>query len=120
MVSINLDSKLETKLREFQNKLNHKSFTQTIEFFLRLVLDVYDERQQFEKVDIASMQQQLVKALVDIQGIKVQADVALIENAAIGDWVIVHTGFAVQKYSEEEAMATLQLLKETAERVREL
>ncbi len=59
-------------------------------------------------------------ALVDIQGIKVTADVALIENAAIGDWVIVHTGFAVQKYSEEEAMETLQLLKETAERAIEL
>ena len=56
-------------------------------------------------------------AEVDIQGVKVAADVALIEDPAVGDYVIVHTGFAVQKYSQEEAQETLRLLQETTEKL---
>ncbi len=58
-------------------------------------------------------------AEVDIQGVIITADVTLIEYAAVGDWVIVHTGFAVQKYSEEEAMETLRTLNEIAEKAGE-
>ena len=43
------------------------------------------------------------------------ADISLIENVNIGDYVLVHAGFAIQKYNEEEAKITLDLLKELAE-----
>jgi hypothetical protein len=72
MVSINLESNLESQLRELQRKLQHKTFTQTLEHFLRLGLQVYDEKKEFEKADISNMQQQLVKALVDIQGLRIK------------------------------------------------
>ena len=36
----------------------------------------------------------------------------LMENPRVGDFVLVHAGFAVQVVDEEEALATLQTLKE--------
>ena len=58
-------------------------------------------------------------AEVDMQGVMIEADVSLIDDPKIGDWVIVHTGFAIQKYSEEEAAETLRLLKEIADNAAE-
>jgi hydrogenase expression/formation protein HypC len=36
----------------------------------------------------------------------------LLEDAVVGDYVIVHAGFVIQKIDEAAAMETLQLLKE--------
>jgi hydrogenase expression/formation protein HypC len=55
-------------------------------------------------------------AEVDINGVKTRANTSLLDDVNIGDWVIVHTGFAIQKYDEEEALETLRMLKEAAER----
>ncbi|MBN2520479.1 MAG: HypC/HybG/HupF family hydrogenase formation chaperone, partial [Bacteroidales bacterium] len=52
------------------------------------------------------------KAQVSIGGTVVDAGLHLIENAKIGDYVLIHTGFAIQKLSEEEAKETLELFKE--------
>jgi hydrogenase expression/formation protein HypC len=41
-----------------------------------------------------------------------KAGLHLIEDAKIGDYVLLHAGFAIQKISEKEAMETLELLKE--------
>ncbi|MFC2169489.1 HypC/HybG/HupF family hydrogenase formation chaperone [Acidobacteriota bacterium] len=49
---------------------------------------------------------------IDYLGTKVKTNFALIENIKIGDWVIVHAGFAISKLNEKEAQETLQLLKE--------
>jgi hydrogenase expression/formation protein HypC len=54
-------------------------------------------------------------ATVDVTGNTTTADISLIENVNIGDYVLVHAGFAIQKYNEEEAKITLDLLKELAE-----
>ena len=35
----------------------------------------------------------------------------LLENAKIGDYVIVHAGYAIQKLDEEEALKTISLLE---------
>jgi hydrogenase expression/formation protein HypC len=51
-------------------------------------------------------------ANVDIMGNSSKADLSLLENVAIGDYVLVHVGFAIQKYNEEEAKATLTLIQE--------
>jgi len=51
-------------------------------------------------------------ATVDIMGNASKADLSLLENVVIGDYVLVHVGFAIQKYDEEEAKATLTLIRE--------
>ena len=53
-------------------------------------------------------------AIVDVKGVKVKASLQLVENAAIGDYVLVHTGFALQILSPEEvqdAKENLRLLE---------
>ena len=37
----------------------------------------------------------------------------LLEDARVGDYVIVHAGFAIQKLDEEAALESLNLLRET-------
>ncbi|MFH2141230.1 MAG: HypC/HybG/HupF family hydrogenase formation chaperone [Bacteroidota bacterium] len=41
----------------------------------------------------------------------VNACLQLIENIKVGDYVLVHTGFAIEKISEEEAIENLSLIK---------
>jgi hydrogenase expression/formation protein HypC len=53
-------------------------------------------------------------ATVDMMGNTTTADISLLENVALGDYVMVHVGFAIQKYDEKEAAITLDLLKELA------
>lgn len=54
-------------------------------------------------------------AHVDFGGVVRDAAVTLIEDPAVGDFVIVHAGFAIQKLDEEDALETLKLFKELAE-----
>jgi hydrogenase expression/formation protein HypC len=41
-----------------------------------------------------------------------KAGLHLIENAVVGDYILLHAGFAIQKISEEEAAETLKLFEE--------
>jgi hydrogenase expression/formation protein HypC len=54
-------------------------------------------------------------AEVDFGGNRTAVDISLVPEAGIGDYVIIHAGLAIQKYDEEEALRTLELLKELAE-----
>jgi hydrogenase expression/formation protein HypC len=54
-------------------------------------------------------------ATVAVLGNTTTADISLLENIHTGDYVLVHAGFAIQKYDEEEAKITLELLKELAQ-----
>lgn len=47
-------------------------------------------------------------ALVNFNGIKKEVNISLVK-AKKGDWVIVHTGFAIQKLSKESAFEVLKL-----------
>jgi len=51
---------------------------------------------------------------VDYLGTKVKTNLSLLENIKVGDWVIVHAGFAISALDEEEAQETLSLLREIA------
>ncbi|MET4483407.1 HypC/HybG/HupF family hydrogenase formation chaperone [Bradyrhizobium sp. F1.13.3] len=51
-------------------------------------------------------------AIVSIDGVSKEISVALIENLALGDYVIIHVGYALTKIDPEEAMRTLELLRE--------
>ena len=49
-------------------------------------------------------------ATVTIGGVRKQVSLALIEDAAVGDYVVVHVGYALSKLDPAEAERTLALL----------
>lgn len=51
-------------------------------------------------------------ARVDMVGNVREANLSLIENPKVGDYVMVHAGFAISKYDPEDARQTLELLQE--------
>lgn len=52
---------------------------------------------------------------VELAGVAKEISTALIEDVAVGDWVIVHVGYALSKMDAEEAERTLSLLSELGE-----
>ncbi len=53
------------------------------------------------------------KAVVNFNGIKRKADLSFLTDAQIGDWVLVHVGFAIQKVQEDVAHETYRLLHDS-------
>jgi hydrogenase expression/formation protein HypC len=53
-------------------------------------------------------------AVIDVDGVRREASLLLVEDAQVGDFVIVHAGFAISKIDEQAALETLALLKEAA------
>ena len=53
-----------------------------------------------------------VSAVVEVGGATVKARVDLVPDAQVGDWVLIHAGFALEKVDEEYARETLALLAE--------
>lgn len=49
------------------------------------------------------------RATVDLDGVRQNVSLALIEDAKVGEFVLVHVGFALNKISQQEAEATLAL-----------
>jgi hydrogenase expression/formation protein HypC len=49
---------------------------------------------------------------VSVGGTIFKAGLQMVENIKIGDYILLHTGFAIQKISEVEALETLRLLNE--------
>ncbi len=54
-------------------------------------------------------------ATVDVAGARREISLMLIEDPQIGDYVIVHAGFAIHKIDETAAMESLELLRQAAE-----
>jgi hydrogenase expression/formation protein HypC len=52
--------------------------------------------------------------MLDVQGVRTKTSLLLIEDARVGDYVIVHAGFAIRKIDESEAMETLEILRQAA------
>ncbi len=67
-------------------------------------------------IEITNVKQKL--AIVNVAGVKRQINIACIVDeqhpveSCIGDWVLVHVGFAMNRINEQEAAETLQLLQE--------
>lgn len=55
------------------------------------------------------------KARASIGGTVVETGLQLVDDVQVGDYVLLHTGFALQKISEEEAMETIRLIRELEE-----
>lgn len=51
-------------------------------------------------------------ALVELAGVRKEISLALVDNVALGDYVIVHVGYALNKLDPDEAARTLALFAE--------
>ena len=66
------------------------------------VVEFVDPARQIAKVDVAGVRRDInVSLLADESG-----------GARLGDWVLIHVGFALAKIDEDEAQATLRLLEQ--------
>ena len=58
-------------------------------------------------------------ARVDVSGVRRVINVALVtggsDGVEVGDWVLIHVGFAMSKVDEQEALATRRLLEQLGE-----
>ena len=51
-------------------------------------------------------------ALIDAGGIEKRVSLALVPEAAVGDYVVVHAGYAISRLDPEEALLTLAMFAE--------
>jgi len=64
------------------------------------VIGVVDEANRLAKVDVAGVQRSVNIGLLDENG-----------GVGVGDWVLIHVGFAISQVDEEEAIATRKMLE---------
>ncbi|MBA3735235.1 MAG: HypC/HybG/HupF family hydrogenase formation chaperone [Actinobacteria bacterium] len=64
-------------------------------------------------VDVVDHEHHIAK--VDVSGVRRNVNVALLatgpDAVEVGDWVLIHVGFAMSKIDEEEALATREFLE---------
>jgi len=51
-------------------------------------------------------------AMVEAGGVSREINLRLLEGAQVGDYVLVHAGFAIEKIDEQEAKETLELMQQ--------
>ena len=49
--------------------------------------------------------------LLEIEGVRNKVNLSLVEGVQVGDYVIVHAGFAIEKMNEEEAKTQIEMLQ---------
>lgn len=54
------------------------------------------------------------RAIVNLSGVEKEISLALVDDIALGDYVIVHVGFALTRLNEQEAEKTLAIFSEMA------
>jgi len=55
--------------------------------------------------------------VVEVEGVKKEVCLHLIDDPKVGDYVIVHAGYAISKIDETEALETLKIFREIAESI---
>jgi hydrogenase expression/formation protein HypC len=61
------------------------------------ILEIVDDERRLAKVDVA--------------GVRRNVNIGLLDGVGIGDWVLIHVGFALSQVDEEEARATRDMLE---------
>ena len=61
-------------------------------------------------VEIVDEENRIAK--VEIGGVRRGVNIGMLDNVVVGDYVLVHVGFAMSKIDEEQAMETLRTLQE--------
>jgi len=65
------------------------------------IMEVVDEVNHLAQVDVAGVKRNVNIGLLVAEG----------DEPKVGDWVLIHVGFALSKVDEQEAMATRKLLE---------
>ena len=55
-----------------------------------------------------------MSGVAEIDGVEREVSLLLLPDAAVGDYVLIHAGYAIGTIDEEEAQITLALLREAA------
>lgn len=50
-------------------------------------------------------------AICEIDGVQREASLMMLDNVQVGDYVLIHAGFAIEKIDEVEAQLTLEVLR---------
>ncbi len=61
-------------------------------------------------VEIVDVENQIAK--VEVGGVKRNINIGMLDETRIGDYVLIHVGFAMSKIDEKEAAETLRVLQE--------
>jgi len=61
-------------------------------------------------VEIVNVENQLAK--VDVGGVRRNVNIGMLDDVIVGDYVLIHVGFAMTKIDEKEAAETLRILDE--------
>jgi hydrogenase expression/formation protein HypC len=69
-------------------------------------------------VEIVDAENQIAK--VDVGGVRRNVNIGMLDDTKVGDYVLIHVGFAMTKIDEHEAEETLRLLNEIGEYQAEL
>lgn len=64
------------------------------------VVEIIDAERQLAKAEVSGVRRVINIGLVDDEGVEV------------GDWVLIHVGFAMSRINEEEAQSTLHVLEQ--------
>ncbi len=67
------------------------------------IVEIVDEINQIAKVEVGGVKRNINIGMLDK------------EEARVGDYVLIHVGFAMSKVNEEQAQDTLRVLKEIGE-----
>jgi len=59
------------------------------------------------------------QALVEVGGVRNQISLMLVDDVTVGDYVIVHVGFAIARLNADEAEKSLALFDEIARQLEE-
>lgn len=51
-----------------------------------------------------------LNAVVELEGVRRECNIAFIENPRVGDYVLLHAGFAMKKWSEEDVQELRDIL----------
>ncbi len=51
-------------------------------------------------------------AVCEIDGVQREASLMMIDDVQVGDYVLIHVGFAIEKIDDDEAQLTLKALRE--------
>jgi hydrogenase expression/formation protein HypC len=60
-----------------------------------------------------------MRAKVSVGGATYYAGLHLVEDVRVGDYILIHSGYAIQKIDPEEAQETLELLREMSSKAAE-
>jgi hydrogenase expression/formation protein HypC len=61
-------------------------------------------------IEMVDIENQIAK--VEVGGVKRNINIGMLDDTQIGDYVLIHVGFAMSKIDEKEAEETLRLLME--------